>query len=175
MAPTTIRDATLRDARSIADIYNQAVLHTTATFADTPESVEEREGWVLAHGDRHPVIVAEVDGKVVGWASLSRWSDRAAYDRTAEVSTYVDEAWQGRGLGTMLTEAIIERGRASRMHALVSRICAENEASVALFRRLGFTTVGVSHEVGWKFGRWLDVELLELVFRDAAAECGGSG
>jgi L-amino acid N-acyltransferase YncA len=172
MAAPTIRDATLRDACSIADIYNQAVLHTTATFADTPESVEEREGWLLAHGDRHPVIVAEIAGKVVGWASLSRWSDRAAYDHTAEVSTYVDEAWQGRGVGTRLTTAIIERGRASGMHALVSRVCAENQASVTLFRRLGFTAVGVTHEVGWKFGRWLDVEILELVFGDVVAGGG---
>lgn len=163
MASPIIRDATMRDARRIADIYNQAVLHTTATFDDVPESVEDREGWLLAHTGRFPVIVAELDGAVVGWSSLSRWSDRPAYDRTAEVSTYVDEAWRGRGVGRELTGAILERARASGMHALVSRVCAENRASVALFEKLGFAAVGVTHEVGWKFGRWLDVEILELV------------
>jgi phosphinothricin acetyltransferase len=158
---TDIRDAVLDDAAAIADIYNQAVLHSTATFDTQPQSVEEREAWMTAHGSGHPVIVAAAAGRVVGWGSLSRFSTRPAYDRTAEVSTYIDEAWRGNRIGTTLTEALVERAAALGMHALVARICVENEASLRMVERLGFERVGVLREVGEKFGRLLDVVMLE--------------
>jgi phosphinothricin acetyltransferase len=159
----TIRDATLPDATAIADIYNQAVLHTTATFDIVPQSVQDREGWMIAHGGRHPVIVAEAEGRVVGWASLSRWSERPAYDRTAEVSVYVDESGQRRGIGSALTRTIVESGRSLGMHALMFGVCAENGGSVAMAEKIGFTQVGTLREVGEKFGRLLDVLVMELL------------
>jgi L-amino acid N-acyltransferase YncA len=158
----TIRHAVAADAAAISRIYNQAVLNTTATFDTEPESVEARERWLAAHDDpRHPVLVAEVDGEVVGWASLSTWSDRCAYAASVESSAYVDEAWAGKRIGTRLSEAVLEAGRAAGVHAILARICTENVASLAMAKRLGFTEVGVLHEVGWKFGRWLDVAMLE--------------
>jgi L-amino acid N-acyltransferase YncA len=158
----TIRTATSADAAAISRIYNQAVLNTTATFDTEQESVEARERWLAAHADpRHPVIVAEVDGDVVGWASLSMWSDRCAYAASVESSAYVDEAWAGKRIGTRLSEAVLEAGRSAGVHAVLARICTENVASLAMAKRLGFTEVGVLHEVGWKFGRWLDVAMLE--------------
>jgi phosphinothricin acetyltransferase len=148
----------------MAAIYNQAVLSSTATFDTTPETTEERAAWLRGHtAPQHPVLVAERDGRVVGWASLSRYSDRCAYIATVEASTYIDENETGRGLGTGLTEAVLEAGRAGGVHAVVSRICTENVASLAMAAKLGFFEVGILREVGVKFGRSLDVMWLERI------------
>lgn len=164
MTDILIRPAVAEDAAAIAGIYNQAVTNSTATFDTAPESVEERALWLAAHtAPQHPVLVAELDGTVVGWASLSRYSDRCAYEATVEVSTYIDEAARRRGVGTALTAAVLEAGRAGGVHAVLSRICTENEASLRMARALGFFEVGVMREVGVKFGRTLDVMLLEKI------------
>ena len=162
MDDVRIRRATRDDAAAIAAIYNQAVASSTATFDTLPESAEDRVVWLAEHtAPQHPVLVAERDGRVIGWASLSRYSTRCAYDATVEASAYVDENETGRGLGTALTEAVFDAGRAGGVHAVVSRICTENAASLAMARKLGFFEVGVMREVGMKFGRPLDVMWLE--------------
>src|SRR5512133_2460074 len=102
-----IRPAQVADAAAIAEIYNEAILRTTATFDTEPKTESERREWLASHGERYPVLVAVAEGKVVGWASLTRWSDRAAYDGTAETSFYVHSSQQGRGLGRALKDAII--------------------------------------------------------------------
>jgi phosphinothricin acetyltransferase len=162
MDDVTIRRATREDASAIAAIYNQAVANSTATFDTRPQTSTERERWLEEHtAPQHPVLVAERDGSVIGWASLSRYSTRYAYEATVEASTYIDEAETGRGLGTALSEALMEAGREGGVHAVVARICTENAASLAMTRRLGFFEVGVMREVGVKFGRSLDVMWLE--------------
>ena len=103
----TIRPAQINDAGAIAEIYNEAILTTTATFDTEPKPVEERELWLRSHNERHPVLVAVVDGRVVGWASLTAWSDRPAYADTAETSFYVHSTQRGHGIGRKLKEAII--------------------------------------------------------------------
>lgn len=162
MDDVTIRPARTSDAAAISRIYNQAVLGTTATFDTVPERADSRERWLASHDDpRHPVLVAEFADEVVGWASLSPWSERCAYAASVESSTYVDEAWTGRGIGTRLSEAALDAGREAGVHAVLVRICTENGASLKMARSLGFRDVGVLHEVGFKFGRWLDVAVLE--------------
>ena len=157
-----IRPAEPWDAAAIAEIYNQAVVSSTATFDFEPQTTHEREEWLGEHtAPQHPVLVAERDGRVVGWSALSRYSTRCAYIDTVEVSTYIDENETGRGLGTALTQAVLEAGTAGSVHAVISRICTENAASLAMARRLGFFEVGVMREVGVKFGRVLDVMVLE--------------
>jgi L-amino acid N-acyltransferase len=157
-----IRPAAPADAAAMTAIYNQAVERSTATFDTRAETPGERELWLEGHtAPQHPVLVAERDGLVVGWAALSRYSTRSAYDATVEVSTYVDENGTGRGIGTALTEAVMEAGRAGGVHAVISRICTENAVSLAMARKLGFFEVGVMREVGVKFGRSLDVMWLE--------------
>jgi L-amino acid N-acyltransferase YncA len=94
---------------------------------------------------------------VIGWGSLARWSARGAYDRTAEASVYVAPAAKRSGVGLALAEAVVERAAGFGLHVLVARICAENEAGLGLAKRVGFERVGVQREVGFKFGRWLDV------------------
>jgi phosphinothricin acetyltransferase len=159
-----IRLARPEDAPALAAIYNHAVLETTATFDTEPKDAAERTRWLAAHDAAHPVTVAEVDGRVVGWASLTRWSDRCAYDSTAETSFYVEPASQGRGIGRALLADLVERGRAAGLHALLARITTESQPSIRLHRALGFEPVGTMRQVGRKFGRLLDVEVMQRLF-----------
>ncbi len=162
--PVIVRDAHLSDVPSILEIYNESVVSSTATFDITPRTLEEYTAWFSAHDERHPVIVAEQQGVVVGWASLSRYSERAAYDATAEVSLYVRQSHRRRGIGSRLFSAIVDRGRAAGLHSLISRIAEGNDVSLTLHARLGFVTVGVLRQVGTKFGKLLDVVIMQLIY-----------
>ncbi|WP_321990796.1 N-acetyltransferase family protein [Marispirochaeta aestuarii] len=152
------------DLEGIRRIYNQAVETGTATFDTEPKSLEERRAWLAAHDDSHPVLSVrhESSGDVAAWGSLSRWSEKRAYDSTAEVSIYVDPAHQKRGLGGCLLEQLIEIAHREGLHMLISRIAEGNAASLALHRRFGFRHVGTLREVGCKFGRYIDVDIFEL-------------
>ncbi len=160
----TIRPATIDDLGAITAIYNQAILTTVATFDTKPKSLDEQKEWFEQHGARNPILVAELENHVVGWASLSRWSDRCAYSDTAEVSLYVAEENRGKGIGRMLLESIVDAGRGAGFHTIVARIAEGNDASVDLHRTVGFEQVGVMKEVGRKFGKLLDVVILQLIY-----------
>jgi phosphinothricin acetyltransferase len=162
-SPSTlcIRRAEPSDAGAIAAVYNEAIATTTATFDTEPKTVAERTAWLQSHGDRHPVLVAVVDGQVAGWACLSPWSDRRAYDGTAETSFYVASAFRGRGIGRRLKEAIIEEACRLGYHSLIARVAEGSEESLHLNESCGFAHVGTLKEVGHKFGRWLDVHILQ--------------
>ena len=159
----TIRRATLEDAAPIADIYNEAILTTTATFDTETKTVEERVNWLQSHDDRHPILVAEVDGKVIGWASITAWSDRPAYDDTAETSFYVHSSQRGRGIGRQLKEAIIQEARRLGYHTLIARITDGSAESLHLNESTGYVRVGTLKEVGRKFGKLLDVHILQKI------------
>lgn len=163
MGQMLIRDATLADAGAIASIYNHAVLTTTASFDLEPVTTGNRERWLGARTPVHPVLVCEVDGVVAGWGALSPYSERRAYAATVELSVYVDEALRKRGIGRALTVALIERARVAELHVVLARICTENTASIEMVRALDFAYAGTMHEVGWKFGRWLDVATWEYI------------
>jgi L-amino acid N-acyltransferase YncA len=163
MSTWTIREATPDDLPGITRIYNEAVLTTVASFDTEPKTDAEQRAWLAHHGPRHPVLVAVNGDEVAGWAALSAWNERRAYDDTAEASLYVDSACRGRGLGRALAEATIAAGRKAGLHTLISRIAEGNEASVRLCEGIGFVPIGVMHEVGYKFGKRLDVYLMELV------------
>lgn len=156
-----IRLARVRDAAAMRRIYNDAVQHTTATFDTAPRTPGAQRAWFASHDARHPVLVGLVRGKVVGWSSLSPWSDRRAYDGTAEVSVYVSEAWRRRGIGRALVSEILRRAPGCGLHTILARIVEGNPASRALHVSAGFIRVGTMHEVGFKFGRFLNVELME--------------
>jgi L-amino acid N-acyltransferase YncA len=159
----TIRRATLSDATAITHIYNEAILTTTATFDTETKTVEGREKWIQSHDGRHPILVAEVDGTVVGWASLTAWSDRPAYSDTAESSFYVHSTHRGRGIGRQLKEAIIEEARRLNYHTLIARITAGSAESMHLNESTGYVLIGTLREVGRKFGRLLDVHILQKI------------
>lgn len=156
-----IRQAKREDLSTIVDIYNEAVLHTVATFDTVPRTLVQQEAWFEAHGAMYPVVVAEQQGKVVGWASLNPYSDRLAYERTAELSLYIHNEYRGQGLGQRLTAAVLEAGRLAGLHTVLSRIAEGNDSSVYIHEKFGFTHVGVMKEVGYKFGRLLDVLIMQ--------------
>jgi phosphinothricin acetyltransferase len=160
-APIQIRRAEVADVDAITEIYNEAILTTTATFDIEPKTKEDRLQWFQSRGERFPVLVAVLDGKVAGWASLNQWSDRRAYDGTAETSFYVKSEFRGRGVGRKLKEATIEEARRLEFHTLIARVAEGSEASLHLNESFGFFHVGTMKEVGRKFGRLLDVHILQ--------------
>jgi len=157
----SIRTAELSDLDAITDIYNEAILTTTATFDTDPKNTSERLEWFHSHDTRHPIMVAGLEGKVVGWASLSRWSERSAYDDTGETSFYVKAEHRGKGIGRKLKQAIIDEARRLRFHTLIARVASESNESLHLNESLGFVHIGTMKEVGRKFGRLLDVHILQ--------------
>jgi phosphinothricin acetyltransferase len=159
--PIQIRRALPSDVDAITAIYNEAILTTTATFDTEPKTTAERLEWFTAHDERHPVLVATVGGTIVGWASLSRWSDRPAYDDTAETSFYVQSKYRGRGIGRMLKEAIIEEARKLHFHTLIARVAEGSQESLHLNESAGFVHIGTMKQVGRKFGKLLDVHILQ--------------
>ena len=158
-----LREARADDLDAINAIYNHYVQHSTCTYQETPESIEGRREWFARHGSPHPVIVAEIDGRVVGWGSLSAYHSRCAYRHTVEDSVYVAVPFHGRSIGSTLLADLIERGRALGHHAVIAVIDADQPASIALHAKFGFEPVGRFRQVGFKFDRWLDVVYMELL------------
>ena len=160
----TIRDAESNDLDEITNIYNWAILNTTATFDNIPKSIDEQKSWFNDHGNKNPIIIAELDEKIVGWASLSKWSDRCAYSDTAEISLYVKNGFIGRGIGKKIMEHIIKKGESVGLHVLIARITEGNKNSIHLHESFGFEHIGIMREVGKKFGRLLDVYLMQKIY-----------
>lgn len=157
MAQQIIRLAAPPDLGAMEAIYNHYVLHSTCTYQEEPGTLDQRRLWFEAHGTRHPVTVMEWEGQVVGWASLSQFHVRSAYRATVENSVYVRQDMHRRGIGSMLLADLIARAKELGHHTIIAGIDAEQVASVAVHRKFGFTEVGRLREVGFKFGRPLDV------------------
>ena len=163
LRPIVIRSATESDLAAINDIYNHYVLHSTCTYQEEPEPPEGRTGWFRHHGEKHPVIVAEMDGEVVGWGSLSAYHSRCAYRHTVENSVYVHHQQQRRGIGSLVLQELIVRASQLGHRAIIAGIDAEQSGSVALHKKFHFEKVGQFKGVGFKFNRWLDVIYMELI------------
>ena len=164
----TIREARREDLIAITEIYNEAIIKTVATLDTQPKSIEEQRVWFDGHNAKYPILVAEDEDLIVGWASLSMWSDRCGYCDTAEISLYVKEEYRSRGIGRRLLGAILKKGKNAGLHTVIARIAGTNQASIHLLEASGFTHIGTMREVGRKFGRLLDVDLMQKIF-------GGSG
>ncbi len=158
-----VRDAREEDIEQIAGIYNWAVANTTASFDINAVSLENRREWFSHYGGNHPLVVAEEDGKVVGYSSLSKFRDKEGYARTVELSVYIDPSCHGRGIGRILMAEIIERGRKLGHHAIMSGITGGNDISIKMHEKFGFTPCGHMKEVGHKFGAWQDVLFYQLI------------
>ena len=161
MDDVVVRLATLDDAEAIQRIYNHEVEHTTHTFDLVPRTLEEQQAWLQDRSGALGVLVAEIDGQVVGFSSLSEYRPRAAYRTSVESSVYVNETMRGRGVGRRLLHDLVDLAKASGFHTMVARIAGEHEASVKLHEAVGFATVGTEREVGRKFGNWLDVVVMQ--------------
>ena len=157
-----IRPAELADAPAIMGIYNPVVQTSTATFDLTPRTLAQQEAWLQDRsGARFVLVAVDSEGTVAGFAALSPYRDRPAYSTTVEDSVYVDPGYQGSGVGRLLLGSLVDTARAHGFHAMIARIVSDHEASIALHAACGFEIIGHEREVGRKFGRWLDVTLME--------------
>ena len=158
-----IRPATRADLPGILEIYNDAVLNTTATYDYEPRTLEHRAQWFEERQrDRYPVFVA-VDnaGRVTGWSALNPYHARIGYQFTSENSVYVAADMRGKGIGKLLLAPLIEAAKTRGLHAIIAAIDAENEASIRLHTAFGFEKVGHFKQTGFKFNRWLDLVYME--------------
>lgn len=160
-----VRPVRESDLEAIQRIYNHEILTGTATWDLQPWSDEQRREWLHEHAadPSIPVVVAEVEGEVAGFAYLSIYRAKAGYRYARETSVYVDERFHRAGVGRALMEVQLAAARALGLHALLAVIEAANEASIRLHAGLGFERVALKREVGRKFGRWLDSVEMELL------------
>jgi phosphinothricin acetyltransferase len=168
VGPVTIRRAAAGDAEAMRGIYNYEVENFVTTTDMVPRTLDQQRVWIDERSGAFAAIVAvladgEPDEQVVGFASLSKFKERAAYSPTVENSVYVSRSHSGAGIGRILMDRLIEDAREGGFHSIIARIESSSEASRALHRACGFELVGVEREVGRKFGRWLDIAILQLM------------
>ena len=153
----TIRKAVPEDLAAVTDIYNQAILNTTATFDTGIKTPEEQKAWFEKHSARYPLLVAQQDNIIVGWASMSAWSDRCAYADTAEISLYVREEYQGKGLITKVAKALTDYAfNHLKLNKVEIRAAVENKKSRNIPERLGFVNEGSIRQAEWLYDHFVD-------------------
>jgi phosphinothricin acetyltransferase len=163
-ASITIRLATAADAAPIAEIYNREVTRSTSTFDIVPRTIAQQQAWLAARSGAFAAIVAVDEARrVLGFASLSPYKERAAYTTTVEDSVYVHADHTGQGIGKALLARLVQVARESGFHSMIGRIEASGEASRALHASCGFELVGIEREVGRKFNRWLSIAVMQLM------------
>jgi L-amino acid N-acyltransferase YncA len=159
-----VRPAELADAEGIAAIYNVEVLESTATFDLTPRTLQQQRTWQIERSGAHAVLVAIDDAsELAGFASLSPFRARPAYSTTVESSVYVSREHRRRGIARLLMIELIATAKSHGFHSVIARIADSQEASLALHAEMGFDFVGVEREIGRKFGRWLDVSVMQVL------------
>jgi phosphinothricin acetyltransferase len=159
-----IRDAAETDLGSILDIYNEVIVNTTAVYSEQPHTMQMRTDWYQDRvKNNFPVYVADAGGKVAGFCSFGHFRVWPCYRYTVEVSVYVEASYRGKGISKILLTALINRAKEMKLHAVIAGISADNEISINLHRSFGFVEVAHFKEVGYKFGRWLDLKFLELL------------
>jgi len=162
--PHSVRLARPEDAEEIRRIYNREVTDSSATLDLVPRTAAEQARWMHEHAGAYAAVVAlSPEAQVAGFASLSPYRSRPGYSTTVEDSVYVDAAHRGAGVGRLLLSELVHLAATSGFHTVIARITAPQEPSLALHRSCGFTLVGVEREVGRKFGRWLDVAVMQRV------------
>lgn len=165
-----VRSATEGDVPAILDVYNRYIVNSISTFDVEPQTLDEKLAWFrLSTALPYCVVVAGGDGEVLGFASLGPFRSKAAYSHTAENSVYVRPERQANGIGKALLTRTVEIAKASGLRAIIARIAGDNPASVALHKHCGFRRVGIEREVGYKFERWIDVVVMQLILGDRAA------
>lgn len=159
-----VRPAELADAEAIAEIYNLEVLESTATFDLTPRSLDDQRKWQIERSGAHAVLVAvDTSAKIAGFASLSPFRARPAYSTTVESSVYVARQNRRQGIARILMIDLIATAQSHGFHSIIARIADSQQASLSLHEDMGFDLVGVEREIGRKFGRWLDVSVMQVL------------
>jgi phosphinothricin acetyltransferase len=167
MGTIRIREASPTDLPAITEIYNYYIIHTPVTFDLEPYTPEQRGAWFDGHcdGKRYRLLVAEDDGRVVGYAGTGRFRDKRAYDTSVEASIYCEPEARGRGIGSLLYKALFEAIAKEDINRILGGITLPNDASMALHRRFGFSQVALFTQNGRKFGRYWDVAWYERPLR----------
>jgi phosphinothricin acetyltransferase len=156
-----VRLARAADAGRVAEIYNQGMAERGATFETEPRAPAEMAKRIEQDPQRFPVLVAEEDGTILGWASIGSYRDRLCYAGVGEFSVYIDRAARGRGVGRLLVSRLLDEARSRGYWKLLSRVFLFNTASLGLCRSMGFREVGTYEKHGRLDGRWLDVVIVE--------------
>lgn len=160
----TIRRADEKDVPGMLAIYNDIILNTTAVWHNEPHSLQMREEWFAVKKEQgFPVFIAELEERVIGFSTFGSFRPWPGYRYTVENSVYVTASNRGFGVGRLLMAPLVEEASAMQMHAIVAGIEASNEASIRLHQNFGFKEVAHFREIGYKFGRWLDLKFLQLL------------
>ncbi len=164
----TIRDFQLSDAQAVAKIYNEHTMAYTATMDAVIRTAEDIEGWYKKFNGREILKVGEVDGEIVGWGIIKRYSERVGYRTTCETAVYFKSKHTGKGYGTRMKLLLIDFCKTFKYRHLVAKIWASNVASIEYNRKLGYEVVGTQREVGYLNGKWIDVTIMQLILEDVA-------
>lgn len=160
-----IRRAELKDIPALMEIYNDAVLHTTATFDTEIKNIEDRRVWYEEHTGRYVIYIYEENGIVAGYASLSRYRDRKAFDPAVELSIYIHKDYRGRGIGrSLMRETLSYAEHCSEIETVISLITSGNETSIHLHKAFGFSYCGQIRHAGVKFGKELNLNAYEIIY-----------
>ena len=157
------RSILLRDAEALMTIYNREVLSSRVTLDLVPRTISQQRAWIEEHQGVYPALLAfeTATEKVVGFASVSPYRIRPGYSTTVENSIYIAPDHQGKGLGKLLLGAILSEASRFGFHACIARVAADHNVSISLHKSLGYFEVGIEREIGRKFGKWIDMLLLE--------------
>lgn len=162
--PVAVRNMRANDLDFVEDLYTRLAVATTASYRIDPMGIEHRRAWFESQRrENRPTLVAEMDGRPVGWASLGTFRDLAGYDTTAELSIWVEPEVHGRGIGRSLMAALIDRARAAGLHALVAVVDSGNAGSLAFHAAMGYVEVGRLPQVARKFDGWREAVLMQLL------------
>lgn len=163
IAGVIVRRGSVDDLPRLTEIYNHYIEHTPATFDIELITVEQRRPWFDQHAEsgRHQLLVAEEEGRVLGYADTHQFRQKAAYDTSVESTVYLAHEATGRGIGTLLYTKLFDAISDVGLRMALAGVTLPNEASIALHERFGFTPIGVMHDVGYKFGRFWDVGWFE--------------
>jgi len=161
-----LRSATTNDLEKILEIVNYSILHTTANYSYDIQTLEVQIKWFEDKKDKNlPVVVADLDGEVVGFGSYGQFREKIGYQYTIEHSVYVVDHVIGKGIGSKLLTELIRLAKEQGYHVMIGAIDAENAGSIAFHERFGFVTTGTIREVGYKFGHWLDLVFMQLILK----------
>ena len=159
-----VRTATANDLPAMLVIYNDIIINTTAVYDYEPHTIEMRRQWFTTKQEQgFPVFVAEENGVIVGFSSFGTFRTWAGFKHTVENSIYVSAEHRGKGIGKLLLPPLINAAKEFKLHAIVAGIDATNVVSIKLHEKFGFVEVAHFKEVGFKFGRWLDLKFMELI------------
>src|SRR5262247_2112822 len=160
-AELQVRAARFGDLPLIQDIHNQGIIDRVATLDTELRTMADTQLWFKRHGPRHPVLVAEADGSIAGWAALNTFNVRPAYQYVADLSIYLARLWRGQGLGTRLLAPLIPLARELGYHKIVLSAFPTNTAGMRLYTRQRFISVGIYKEMGLLDGHWMDTVIME--------------